>query len=355
MSRYSLDALLKEGFLCCPSCRASLKNMSQEGTTSIPCPSCNALYPVIDGCPLLLPPSSARNETKEEIRAFWGDLYKKSYSDHDRTMGRQNFFLLLNNLEALFEHRRHLAACEMPLKNISGLRVLEIGSGAGAHSALFSYKGAHMVSMDLTLERVIATAQKLDLLENSNNICLQGDAERLPLADHSFDIVYSNGVLHHTPDTEKTIREVYRVLKPGGRAVIMLYAKNSWLYWVNLFLIKGLLLGRAFRHKNWLGRNTEWMSNRPQRMLNPETKVYSKKEILRLFASFRNVSVRKNSFVIHQIPLLGRFFSRLLGKMTGYNQAGVLLYGHPWRNETRWEIWLGKYMGFAWNILATKS
>jgi len=255
----------------------------------------------------------------------------------------------------MFQHRDHLAANEMMGEDIYGKRVIEIGSGSGAHSALFSSKGAYVVSMDLSVERVLATAQKLDLVENNHEcFCLQGDAEQIPFLDNSFDIVYSNGVLHLTPDTSKAIREAHRVLKPSGKAVIMLYGKHSFLYWLNIFLVKGILLGNIFRSRNWLGRVTEWIAESPQKIHNPETKVYSHKEITELFSIFTSVSVRKNSFVVQQIPVIGKVLSRALGLVTGYNKGGILVYGIPWRNETRWELALGRFMGFGLNICATK-
>src|SRR6185312_8029573 len=64
------------------------------------------------------------------------------------------------------------------------------------------------------------------------------DAERLDFPDNSFDIVYSHGVLHHTPDTAGAIREVHRVLRPGGRALVMLYHRNSYNYRVNIGLLR---------------------------------------------------------------------------------------------------------------------
>ena len=79
---------------------------------------------------------------------------------------------------------------------------------------------------------------------------IQGDAEDLPFADGSFDLVYSHGVLHHTPNTPRTIREVHRVLAPGGRAVIMLYHRVSFNYQVNLRVVRRL---RAHLLKTELG------------------------------------------------------------------------------------------------------
>ena len=64
------------------------------------------------------------------------------------------------------------------------------------------------------------------------------DAENLEFADDSFDLVYSHGVLHHTPDTEGAVREIYRVLRPGGRAVVMLYHRDSYNYRVNISVLR---------------------------------------------------------------------------------------------------------------------
>ena len=79
---------------------------------------------------------------------------------------------------------------------------------------------------------------------------IQGDAEDLPFADGSLDLVYSHGVLHHTTNTPRTIREVHRVLAPGGRAVIMLYHRDSFNYQVNLRVVRRL---RAHLLKSELG------------------------------------------------------------------------------------------------------
>ena len=54
-----------------------------------------------------------------------------------------------------------------------------------------------------------------------------GNAEILSFEDESFDFVYSWGVLHHSPNTRKCFDEIYRVLRPGGKAKIMIYHKYS--------------------------------------------------------------------------------------------------------------------------------
>ena len=296
-----------------------------------------------------------KTDTKDNIQNFWGELYKQAYHDSHSELDPETLIKMNKELEVLFKHRQHLAVTEMDLNNINGKTVLEVGSGAGAHSTLFRGHGAIMHALDITYPRARSTLKKMGMI-NSKYPChaVQSDAENLPYPDNYFDIVYSNGVIHHTPDTEKALEEIWRVLKPGGEAVIMLYAKNSFLYWVNLFFIKGVLLGNIFRHKNWLGRTTEWMSDKKQTVYNPETKVYTGNDIKRMFQNFSSISIRKNSFQIQQLPVLGKLVSSLIGRFTGYNKSGVLIYGYPWRNESGIESKLGEYIGFGLNILAKK-
>lgn len=356
MGRISISKALEERIICCPACRKSLTLVPVSENEVLQCTACQSRYPISAGSPLLIMPVSGNQATKEDIQVFWGELYKAAYAHNDEMKPeRLAFSSQLKDLERLFRHREHLAVEEMPIHALSGEKILEIGSGAGVHSVYFSSKGAHVVSMDITLERVEATAAKLDCVgKNGANLAVQGDAERLPFEDGTFDIVYSNGVLHHTPKTDQAVREVFRVLKPGGKAVIMLYAKHSFYYWFTIFFLKGLVMGNYFRSRNWLGLVTEWMPRKRQTVFNPETKVYSKREVLQLFSDFNDIKIRKNSFSIQQVPILGKVLSRLIGRFTGYNPAGALLYGESWRNEARWELAIGRHWGFGLNILAQK-
>lgn len=353
-----INDILNSNRVACPVCKKNTLSVEEENDEILlRCRECLCDYNTTGGIPLLVPPSSRSSLFKEDIQKFWGELYNVAYEDHSAKYKESHFKDQLKGLKKLFHQREHLAVVEMPIDSVQGRHVLEIGPGAGAHSALFSSQGAIMTSLDITLDRVVETNRKFHIT-GTDNVCfsLQGDAEVLPFPNNHFDIVYSNGVLHHTPDTQKSIEEVHRVLKPGGSAVIMLYAKHSFLYWFTLFFLKGILLGNMFRYsQNWLGRTTEWMASRKQKVYNPETKVFSEKEILRLFASFNKIEVRKNSFVFEQLPLFGKGISKFIGLFTGYDPAGSLIYDRPWRNESRFELWLGRYMGFALNIKAQKK
>lgn len=301
--------------------------------------------------------SQAATDDKADIQQFWGSLYKSLYTEIDSGLTREQLLKAIADLEDMFRMRDHGAVVEMPVDQLAGKQVLEIGCGAGGHSVLFATKGAVMTSVDITPARAAACQAKYGLLgELIHPDCkaMQADAENLPFADGTFDIVYSNGVLHHTRDTERAIAEVYRVLKPGGQAVIMLYCKDSWHYWFNMVFCVGLLQGKLFGSKNWLGHATEWGGKDQQTVANPITRCYSKTEMKQLFARFQLHSLRKAEFYFYLIPKLGRLYRRWQIKRYGTHPGGALVYGEPWPIQSPLELKLGEIMGWAWYARATK-
>lgn len=104
--------------------------------------------------------------------------------------------------------------------------LLEIGVGAGTDFTNWVRHGARATGLDLTEAGVELTRERL-ALEGLSADVRTGDAERLPFPDASFDIVYSYGVLHHTPDTPRAFAEVHRVLRPGGTMLAMIYRVPS--------------------------------------------------------------------------------------------------------------------------------
>src|SRR4029079_3304201 len=106
----------------------------------------------------------------------------------------------------------------------------------------------------------------------------------------SFDVVYSNGVLHHTPDTAGAIREGHRVLRPGGPAKIMLSHRNSLTYWIEIILRRGLCGGEFLR-----GRSAEQIMSRviefSDHDARPLVKVYSRAQTRALFKMFSEVVI----------------------------------------------------------------
>jgi ubiquinone/menaquinone biosynthesis C-methylase UbiE len=121
----------------------------------------------------------------------------------------------------------------VPFAEAAGQKVLEIGTGNGADAAMFALNGAKYTGVDLTEAALDATRKHFSTLGLAGTFQRE-NAEALSFADKTFDWVYSHGVLHHTPDTQRAIDEVWRVLKPGGKAIVMLYHKHSFNYFVRI-------------------------------------------------------------------------------------------------------------------------
>src|SRR5689334_4329088 len=109
-----------------------------------------------------------------------------------------------------------------------GKTVLEVGFGAGTDFLQWLRAGAIASGIDLTEEALANLTHRLQVYGLPAPERLQvGDAENLPFESNSFDLGYSWGVLHHTPNTEKAIGELVRVVRPGGEIKIMLYNRHS--------------------------------------------------------------------------------------------------------------------------------
>lgn len=293
---------------------------------------------------------------KTEVNAFWSELYRSAYANVDAALDGESLLNLLDETEAMFRYRSTMAVTEIDLGAIAGKTILEIGSGAGSHSALFAKYGALVTAVDLSLDRVRATARKFELLGELAKGCvaLEADAENLPFEDSSFDIVYSNGVLHHSPDTERAISEVYRVLKPEGRAIVMLYCKSSINYWVTLWFGYGVLKGQLRHGVDRLGAASEWGGSERPAMENPITRCYTFRDMRRLFVRFDDLSLRKSEFAISHLPKIGKFYKRWLFRRGRVHNGGILPYGEPWPLANAFELWLGRHLGWAWYASATK-
>lgn len=341
--------------LRCPGCKNTGLRISDD-FEGISCPHCACCYEILGENAVSMLPEANVSVTKEKIQRFWGDLCKQWYTDFDAELSTEILNDYLIDLEQLFKYRKHLAVVEMPLKEIRNKRILEVGSGSGGHSALFKKYGADVTAVDITKERVLSTAKKLSLIKEGEGLVLQADAENLPFADECFDFVYSNGVLHHSENTEVCVKEVFRVLKPDGKAVIMLYSRHSAQFWLGL-LPFCIFSGMIFRYPEaeMIGLITE---GKPKYGVtkNPITRVYSKKELEMLFNNFQIESLRKSGFHFSQIPILSRIRRILVHifKCKAW-KSGILVYGFPYYAETWFEKKLGEIMGFDWNIIASKK
>lgn len=209
-----------------------------------------------------------------------------------------------------------------PYDRYKDARVLEVGCGMGTMSMNWALQGAKVTPIDLTPTAVKQTKRRFELKRIDRTPC-QAQAERLPFPDNTFDYVYSWGVLHHTPNTAKTIEELHRVVKPGGSVGVMLYNRESILYrfWVRFY-------------EGWLHRESRFLDqvalgsrygDGSREDGNPHTWPVTKSEVYRsLFTPFARVRTRLLGTELDNIfkramPGLGHVMPRFIKKAYARN------------------------------------
>ncbi len=244
-------------------------------------------------------------EEKIRAREQWGQDPCGAEFDREHELGTREFF------DRIEQHRYGDYAEWMPrvmgFKNFSGARLLEIGCGMGSDLLQFARGGARCTGIDLTPRSVEITRHRFRLYGAEGDFMIS-DGERLPFRSESFDVVYSNGVLHHTPDTAGAIREVHRVLRKGGTAKIMLYHRNSLNYWFEIVVRRGLLGFEFVR-----GRSAEEIMSRviefSDHDARPLVKVYSRSEARKLFGLFTDVKVEVEQLMRAELRFLSPLVS----------------------------------------------
>jgi SAM-dependent methyltransferase len=183
--------------------------------------------------------------------------------------------------------------------------------------AQFATHGARVTDIDLSRGH-LALAQENFKLRGLNGRFIHMDAERLPFPNESFDLVYTNGVIHHTPNTASLVSEIYRVLRPGGRVIAMVYAENSWHYWsqqvfklgVSAGLLDEISIGEI------LSRHVE-MGETGAR---PLVKVYTKARLRDLFRQFSDIVISQRQLTAGEVSFLRKeSWVKIAGRFIGWN------------------------------------
>jgi ubiquinone/menaquinone biosynthesis C-methylase UbiE len=269
--------------------------------------------------------ANADSQLKTAVRDHWErETCGTRYSDASE---RKAWFEELAETRYRLEPYIHSFA---DFASATGLEILEIGVGAGADFANWCRHARHATGVDLTQAGIDLTAERLGLsgVPEDRYSLQTADAERLPFRDASFDLVYSWGVLHHTPDTPAAFAEALRVLRPGGRLKAMIYHVPSWT---------GLLLKVRF---GWLRGNFRMTQREAliRHLESPGTKAYSLSEAREMLqrVGFADVSAwtdfavgdlmtlklgEKYRGAIYRVirALYPRWLVRLLGRRWGLN------------------------------------
>ncbi len=221
------------------------------------------------------------------------------------------------------EIERQRYACEPEIFSFAqftlfrGRRILEVGTGAGTDFVQWVRAGAVASGIDLTAESIEHTKQRLAIEGLHAEDLRTGDCEALPYPDDSFDLVYSWGVIHHSPDTFKALREIVRVCKPGGVCKIMIYNRHSIAAYF-LWLRKALFRARPWKSLRWCICNFVESAG---------TKAFTKKEIRQVLDSLpvSHVLLRTQITPYDGIGSPNgaiRLVSRLLASVLGWDRVG---------------------------------
>lgn len=255
-----------------------------------------------------------------------------------------------------YTHEPHILE-ELANLDVKGKQVLEIGLGQGAESQKLIEAGAVYTGIDFTRESVDRVRRRCAIFRLPYARVEQMNAEAMSFPDASFDVVFSHGVIHHSPRIQTIVREIHRVLRPGGRATVMVYHRNSLNYHVSIRVIRraGIALlyvpgaarlvsaltrepiERLLKHRTNLRqqglsylRMDQFIHKATDGPDNVYSSVFSEADALALFAGFTNVTVRKHLLNERHFPGLRSVLSASM------KQRLAARYGwHLWVTGTR--------------------
>ena len=205
--------------IVCPACQTGRLEMSDVSRTI--CTGCSANYPLKHGMIDLLPESGSKRtlsqvflEWEPFILIYEGRFWRKSP-------------LLKGLLGISFERETEVIRQAIELKGDETL--LDLACGPGIHTRSFAHRLTHgsVVGLDLSLPMLNYARKQIQREGIDNAFLIHQDASQLPFAENEFDAVNCCGAIHLFPDLAGTLREIKRVLKPGGRFITFTFRKQT--------------------------------------------------------------------------------------------------------------------------------
>jgi SAM-dependent methyltransferase len=283
------------------------------------------------------------NEQEETIGAFW-QANPCGENLVDRDVDWADWFRRYDAFR--YDTEGHILG-ELDSLGLAGKKVLEIGIGQCADSAQIARRGALWYGLDLTEAALERARRRFELEGLELGDVRQGSVLEIPYADNQFDLIYSHGVLHHVPEIRSANEELLRVLKPGGRLVIMMYHKNSVNFRLSICIFRRIMMialygfgcaggRRMLRSDVFLGhlenarreglfrylKTKRFTSANTDGPGNPFSKVYDEEDIAEDFSGFRLRSSRVHFLNRRHLPgigFLGRGFERWLERNWGWH------------------------------------
>lgn len=213
--------------------------------------------------------------TTDSVRSFWqkNPLCAKSIPYRN---GSREYFEQYDKLREEIEPISYSYSLH-EYSEFKGKMVLDVGSGNGYVLSKYAREGANVYGIDITDVGIKLCRERFEHFGIKGNFEV-ADAQDIPFQDNTFDCVCSMGVLHHVPNTSKALDEIYRVLKPGGRLIVMFYHRNSAKYQF------------MFRIRSWLtGKSLDQLVNEFDGVGNPKGTVFSRSELRNILHKFHDV------------------------------------------------------------------
>lgn len=181
------------------------------------------------------PSRPALSESLQRIRSYW-DRFLHDQEMSQASVGSPQWF---TDLAAYRYEKLDYLPRVVDFNGFAGKRLLEVGCGIGLDLARFGNGGAAVTGIDLA-PRAVALARTHLEQQGVLGKVLEMNGETMDFRDNSVDVVYAHGVVQYTEEPQRLVDEIYRVLRPGGTAIVMLYHRDSWLPWMSRVTKVGL-------------------------------------------------------------------------------------------------------------------